>query len=119
MNVNQINISNLIENQKQHSTDQSMKYRFMVKVIATNLGLSRLKLYRCFKDETGENISNFIRQKRQEIAISLLEGSEYSINEIATHLGYSCASAFSRSFRNYWGVSPRGWRVEKKHNNIK
>ncbi len=47
--------------------------------------------------------------RREQAEQQLLQG-EMQLGEIAHQLGYSEPSAFSRSFRRWYGCSPRAWR---------
>ena len=46
-------------------------------------------------------------------ALSLLENTNHTIEEIAVEIGYQNAPHFSRQFRQHYGLSPGNWR--KKH----
>lgn len=47
---------------------------------------------------------------RMTLALHYMEGNNFNVEEISTLLGYSEASAFSRSFKNYFKISPQLWR---------
>ncbi len=47
---------------------------------------------------------------RREQAIRLLQNERHSIDEIATRLGYTDPSNFSRAFKRWMGESPRSYR---------
>lgn len=51
-----------------------------------------------------------------EIARQLLEDSSIEIIQIASILGYSNASAFTRSFRRWCGTTPASWRTTARVN---
>jgi AraC-like DNA-binding protein len=50
-------------------------------------------------------------QARYEIARQLLETSELEIIQVAETLGYADASAFTRAFRRWSGITPSIWRA--------
>jgi len=60
--------------------------------------------------ETGLNFSGLVDKVRQELAQYYLTQTSVPISELALLLGYSEASAFSRAFRRWHGVSPNQWR---------
>jgi AraC-like DNA-binding protein len=62
----------------------------------------------------GTSFQQLADQTRFEIAQQLLENSSIQLNQIAATLGYSDASAFSRSFRRWSGMTPAAWR-EQNH----
>lgn len=81
-------------------------------LIAAELHLSSNYLSRLFKDETGTNLTAYIRDRRMDLARELL-ASEPSlpVGEIAVRCGYSDINYFSYSFRASVGVSPSTYRA--------
>ena len=51
---------------------------------------------------------------RFEIARQLLEDTEVSLGQIAAALCYSEASAFTRAFRGWSGLTPSAWRSGRR-----
>ncbi|WP_394924370.1 helix-turn-helix domain-containing protein [uncultured Robinsoniella sp.] len=65
---------------------------------------------RIFKKETGMSISNYLIQKRVEVAKRLLTQSKLPINTVSIHVGYSNFSYFTKMFRENSGCSPLEYR---------
>ncbi|MBU5482283.1 response regulator transcription factor [Blautia sp. MSJ-19] len=63
-----------------------------------------------FKKETGEGISQFIRKFRLEKAKELLCTTNKKIVQICTETGFTNASYFCKSFREFYGCSPEKFR---------
>lgn len=61
--------------------------------------------------ETGKTFSEILLGQRMSRAITLLENTSLSIEEIALMLGYSNSSNFYKAFRKYFGRSPREYAV--------
>lgn len=59
-----------------------------------------------FKAVTGETIMNYYRGKRLKTARLLLVEGKLSVTEISALLNYSSVYAFSRAFKDKYGVSP-------------
>lgn len=57
--------------------------------------------------ELGRTFSEILLELRMEKAITLLRGTDLSIEEIAYMLGYSNSSNFYKAFREYYHQSPR------------
>ena len=81
--------------------------------IAEELFLSRPYLSRKFKEETGENLTDFILKEKTEEAKRLLRYSDKPLTAISSYLGFSSASHFSRVFKAYVGSTPSEYR--EKH----
>ncbi|WP_293913007.1 MULTISPECIES: two-component regulator propeller domain-containing protein [unclassified Sphingobacterium] len=77
-----------------------------VEELAKLMNMSRPTLYRKIKglsDLTPNELINISRLKR---AAELLLQKEYNITQIATMVGYSIQSNFSRDFHKHYGVTP-------------
>ena len=60
-------------------------------------------------DEEQNSFRQILEKVRREIAVFHLMRGDMQLTQLAMVLGYSELSAFSRSFRNWYGVSPRQW----------
>ena len=79
--------------------------------IAAVLAVHRRTLSRRLKDG-GMGYRAITNEIRSEIARQLLEDTEVALGQIAAALGYSEASAFTRSFRRWSGQTPTAWRSD-------
>ena len=61
-------------------------------------------------NELGTSFQDLVSEVRFEIARQLLEDSRMEIIQIASILGYSNASAFTRAFRKWSSTTPALWR---------
>ena len=82
--------------------------------IAKALFISRSRLSVKFKQETGENLVDFILKEKVEEAKRLLRYTEKTAVSIGCYLGFSSQSHFSRVFKKYAGYLPNEYR--KRHN---
>ncbi len=82
-----------------------------IEAIAKKLGLSRKYLSRIFKQKTGVSMQEFLIKKRLTEAKKLIERG-YNVGEAGMLCGYSDAFAFSKAFKNFFGVPPKSC---KKH----
>ncbi|WNS82274.1 AraC family transcriptional regulator [Domibacillus sp. DTU_2020_1001157_1_SI_ALB_TIR_016] len=83
-----------------------------VKSLAQYVSLSPTYLSALFSKETGTSISEYIREKRINTAITLLKYSEYTCMEIANNLGFSSQSHFNKLFKQYTGLTPKEYRLK-------
>lgn len=79
-----------------------------LELVAERLELTPSGLQRRLRDG-GLSFSQLVEQTRRDLALHYLR-QRRPISELAALLGYSEASAFSRAFRRWFGVSPRQWR---------
>ena len=63
-----------------------------------------------FKSTTGMTIAEYFRNKKLEAATQLLKERKLKVREIAELLNYSSIYAFSKAYKERFGVSPRDVR---------
>jgi YesN/AraC family two-component response regulator len=80
--------------------------------VAVAVGYSSAYLTHRVGKETGETVNGWIVKRRMSAARSLLKNTDYTIERIATSLGYQNSCHFSRQFRQHHGVPPQTWRKE-------
>lgn len=81
--------------------------------VAAAVGYSSPYLTHQVAKQTGESVNAWIVKRRMVAALSLLENTDQTIEEIGIKLGYQNVCHFSRQFRQHHGLSPNNWR--KKH----
>ena len=84
--------------------------RWTVERLARAVGLSRAQFARRFVAVNGSSPLRYLTDLRLALAASLLESSDASLAEIATHVGYFSEFAFSRAFKRRHGVAPGSFR---------
>jgi AraC family transcriptional regulator, arabinose operon regulatory protein len=83
-----------------------------VETLAAAVFLSPSRLAHLFKEQTGQTVTDALRQLRLRQAARLLRHSGRSVQEIAAEVGFHCPFHFSRRFRQAFGVSPREYRQQ-------
>lgn len=78
---------------------------------AAKLGMSRQTLFRRLSGE-GTDFTTVLRELREEMAKSYLNGSKASLNEVAYLVGFSDASSFARAFKRWTGSAPGEFRQQ-------
>ncbi|GIP40424.1 AraC family transcriptional regulator [Paenibacillus sp. J31TS4] len=82
-----------------------------VQDVADHVGLNRSYFSRLFTGQVGMAPSRYLNKLRMERAASLLrEGPRRPVVHLATALGYQDVYAFTRAFRNHYGVPPGEYR---------
>ena len=91
--------------------------RITVNKLAEAINISPTHLSRIFKQETGISVSEYIRQRKIDMAKNLLRFSGYDYVEIAVMLSYSSQSHFIQHFRSQTGMTPKAYRKQNYLNN--
>ena len=78
--------------------------------LAQKLGYSEFHFSRKFREISGMSFRDYLRYRRLAFALKDLRDSEGSILDIALNYGFSSNEAFSRAFRDAYGLSPSDYR---------
>ncbi|MDR2965190.1 MAG: helix-turn-helix domain-containing protein [Treponema sp.] len=84
--------------------------KISLREIAKASGLSATYFSTIFKEEMGENLSDYLNRLRIEKAATLLITTNKSISEIAKICGFEDQSWFSKIFKNNTGYTPGKYR---------
>lgn len=68
---------------------------------------------RFFKEQTGENLFDYIRDRRLLHAAGRIRRGEGKIIDVALDCGFNSHEVFTRSFSAYYGISPKRFRTLK------
>ena len=63
-----------------------------------------------FKEVTGQNFVNYLREIRMQKAKQLLDETDKKVLEISTLVGYEDEKHFMKSFKSMYGVTPSEYR---------
>lgn len=78
--------------------------------IASRFDLTENYFSRFFKEQSGENFSNYLERIRMEKARELLDDCSQMISDVARRVGYYNINTFYKAFRRIYGISPRMYR---------
>lgn len=80
--------------------------------IAEQLGVDRRTVHHQLSRH-GQNYSSVLNSVREELATRYIENRERPLSDVATLLGFSSLSAFSRWFNGQFGCSVTQWRARQ------
>lgn len=115
-------ILELKKNQKDRKLDdivQNIK-QYIHQNLADDLSLTRLSEYttlsnsylsHIFKETTGVNVVDYITEQRMVRAKSLLETTSLNIELVASACGFATPHYFSKKFKQFYGLTPRSYRI--------
>ncbi|MDA2037783.1 effector binding domain-containing protein [Bacillus cereus] len=88
-----------------------------IEELADVAGFSKFHFHRIFKGIVDEPLSRYVNRLKLERATNLLTyRSDMTITDIAYHFGFTDSAVFSRTFKNYYGVSPSQYRNDNSKN---
>jgi two-component system, response regulator YesN len=82
--------------------------------VAAHLHLNSSYFSRMYKKETGEGFIEYVTKVKMEKALELLEQSIRSVEQIAYELGFESKSYFLKTFKKYYGLSPKSFKYKDK-----
>lgn len=85
-----------------------------LKSVAQEFHYSERQLGRIIQTCTGSSFGQMIFRIRMEKASEFLVLNTYSIDEIASRVGYSTTSSFYRAFTSYYGCTPAAYQKEQR-----
>ncbi|WP_433939676.1 helix-turn-helix domain-containing protein [Paenibacillus lautus] len=92
--------------QEQYDQDISLDY------CAAVMNFNPAYISRVFKKEMGVSFSEYISEYRMNIARNLLATTEMKVSEIGRKVSYTNISAFIRTFRRTFGLTPGQYREQ-------
>lgn len=98
--------STLITNLENEVEANLNNEQFGVEELADKVNMSRSHLHRKLKKETGQSISQFIREYRLRKAHDLLVHENLTSAEVAYKVGFGSATYFSKAYNDLYGFSP-------------
>ena len=89
-----------------------MDQHWTVETLAKKYLINPTTLKTLFKEEYGNSIAAHIREHRMQKAASLIEEGYMSLGEVASVVGYSNQSKFTKAFKAYYHMLPREYRQQ-------
>lgn len=87
--------------------------------LAEHLGLSAAYVSRLFKESLGMGFVEYLNTNRIKRAKILLEETQIMVDQIGFEVGFNNVRSFMRTFKQYEGISPGGYRIEYRQKTAK
>lgn len=85
-----------------------------LQALADRLGYSPFYTTRKFREISGMSLRAYLRQRRLAFALKEVRDSECSLLDIALDYGFSSHAAFTRAFKQTYGIIPSAYRREPR-----
>jgi two-component system response regulator YesN len=82
--------------------------------VAAHLHLNSSYFSRMYKKETGEGFVEYVTRLKMEKAVELLDQSIKSAEQVAYELGFESKSYFLKTFKRFYGLSPKSYKHKDK-----
>ena len=90
--------------------DEALTLRFL----SRKLGYSEFYTTRKFREISGMQFRDYVRQRKLAFALKEVRDSDKSLLDIALDYGFSSHEAFTRAFKGTYGVTPSEYRRHPK-----
>ncbi len=97
-----------------HYVHQNYQDGISLSDLAKQMYTSTSTLSRLFKKQTGTYFAEYVNQVRTQYAVGELLYTEKNMTKIAMDCGFSNASAFTRVFREIYGMAPTEYRLKMR-----
>ncbi len=88
-----------------------------VESIAARCNIHRNQLLKLFKDRIGQGPQEYLIKYRMSKAAQLLITTNLTVNKVGNAVGYENQLHFSRVFLKVYGLSPKYFRGQTRHEN--
>lgn len=85
-----------------------------LRLFSRRLGYSEFYITRKFKEISGIQFRDYLRQRKLAFALKEVRDSEKSMLDIAFDYGFSSHEAFTRAFKGAYGITPSEYRKKPK-----
>lgn len=85
-----------------------------LEAVAESVGVSRFHLSRAFAVATGKSLTGYARARRLSVAAKALVNGAPDILAVAIEAGYGSHEAFTRAFRQHFGMPPEQFRTQNR-----
>lgn len=89
-------------------------FNLSIDSFAEKMGYGRTTFFKKVKKLTGQTPNDYIKSMRMERAAELLKDDTLTVAEISYKIGIEDPYYFSKSFKNYFGISPSQYRKGEK-----
>jgi len=100
----------LVEDVKAYIAAHYMEPDLCIADISRELLINQTYLRSMFKDEMQITISEYLTKYRMQLALDLIQHTDDKFFVISEKVGYSDVSYFGKSFKKYYGVTPKEYR---------
>lgn len=98
--------------------DSNISSDLSLRKLAAEQNINASYLSAIFKKEIGKTVTEYINNKRMELASHLLETTSLQIQTIALHCGIMDVQYFSKLFKKFIGCTPKEYREKNKKRSL-
>ena len=87
--------------------ESNLEEKLTLDIVANQFHMSKFYFHRIFTAFMGKSLSSYVATRRLNAAVGLIKRKELSLTDIAYQLNFSSQAAFTRAFKQAFGISPK------------
>lgn len=87
--------------------ESNLEEKLTLDIVANQFHMSKFYFHRIFAAFMGRSLNSYVAMRRLNAAVGLIKKKNMSLTDIAYQLGFSSQAAFTRAFKQTFGVSPK------------
>lgn len=87
--------------------EENLPHKISAEAMADELYVSATKVRRIFKQEIGVSVSDYVKNRKLDMAKVMISEGSYSITQISDMLEYCSVCYFSSEFKKKFGIQPK------------
>ena len=87
--------------------ESNLEEKLTLDIVANQFHMSKFYFHRIFSAFMGRSLNSYVAMRRLNAAVGLIKQNNMRLTEIAYQLGFSSQAAFTRAFKQAFGVSPK------------
>lgn len=94
--------------------ERNISERLSIQYISKSINVSKTTLYKIFRENYSCTPSEYINERRVDVAKQLLRKTDLSMEEVSRRVGFSSAAYFTKTFKKYTDTSPLKFKKTAK-----
>ncbi len=104
-------------NNVQDYIEDNLYHNLTLEELSDIAGFSKYHFHRIFKGVSKESLFHYVtRNKLERVRSTLIARPDLSITDVAYKFGFTDSAIFSRTFKNYYKISPKAFREQYSNN---
>jgi len=87
--------------------ESNLEEKLTLDIVANHFHMSKFYFHRIFTAFMGKSLNSYVAMRRLNAAVGLVKRKERSLTDIAYQLNFGSQAAFTRAFKQAFGVSPK------------
>ncbi|MFC4778707.1 AraC family transcriptional regulator [Paenibacillus sp. GCM10023252] len=102
----------IVDSMKQYIQSHYFDMNLSLQQLSLAMKMSPPSISKLFKQHENKSVPEYINEIRLQKALTFLEETDYTINEITERIGYANETYFFKLFKKRYGTTPKEYRLK-------